>query len=297
MNDSQCSPISGQTLQLSEEEASKLAVELKHQLRCGQVPDANSSSIERMVAGLGDRRGLMRLTFAESLGVVGKAAVPALCKALDGHDNVTVRRAAAKTLTLIEDPQALPVLLKALLHDPDPVVQGSAVGAMAALGAEAVDALLGVLINPKSSSMQLGLASWGLAFVGAQAPEALREAAGSEHAEIRAAAIAALGDQIQAQGDEAARDLLIRALSDQHVDVRAEATTLLGKLHDSCWATPHLIPLLNDEAGQVRKNAAFSLMKLQASDALPALREHLQCEHEPDVTAVLRVSISQLERI
>jgi bilin biosynthesis protein len=47
----------------------------------------------------------------------------------------------------------------------------------------------------------------------------------------------------------------------------------------------------------VRKNAALSLMKLQASDALPALREHLQCEHEPDVTAVLRVSISQLERI
>lgn len=293
----QLSPISGQPLQLSEEEASQLAEELKNQLRCGAVPDANSCNIEKMVAGLGDRRGLMRLTFAESLGVVGKAAVPALCKALESHSNVTVRRAAAKTLTLIEDPQALPVLLKALLNDPDPVVQGSAVGAMAALGAEAVDGLLGVLTNPQSSAMQLGLASWGLAFVGARAPEALRKAAASEHAEIRASAIAALGDQIQAQGDDAARDLLIEALSDHHVDVRAEATTLLGKLHDSCWATPHLIPLLDDEAGQVRKNAALSLMKLQASDALPALCEHLQCEQEQDVIAVLRVAISQLERI
>ena len=42
--------------------------------------------------------------------------------------------------------------------------------------------------------MQLGLASWGLAFVGARAPEALREAARSEHPEIRTAAVAALGD-------------------------------------------------------------------------------------------------------
>lgn len=297
VNETQRSPTSGQPLQLSEVEASQLAEELKHQLRSGQVPDANSSNIAKMVAGLGDRRGLMRLTFAESLGVVGKAAVPALCKALEEHENVTVRRAAAKTLTLIEDPQALPVLLKALLHDPDPVVQGSAVGAMAAVGAEAVDGLLGVLIHPESSAMQLGLASWGLAFVGARAPEALRQAAGSEHAEIRAAAIAALGDQIQAQGDDAARLLVIKALSDHHADVRAEAATLLGKLHDSCWASPHLMPLLNDEASQVRKNAALSLMKLQARAALQALREHLQSEQEPDVKAVLKVAISQIERV
>ena len=40
------------------------------------------------------------------------------------HENVTVRRAAAKTLTLISDRSALPFLLKALLNDADPVVQG-----------------------------------------------------------------------------------------------------------------------------------------------------------------------------
>lgn len=297
MDEDQLSPISAQHLQLNEAEANQLAEELKSQLRSGKVPNTNSSSIEKMVAGLGDKRGLMRLTFAESLGVVGKAALPALCRALKEHDNVTVRRAAAKTLTLIADPQALPTLLNALLHDPDPVVQGSAVGAMAAVGADAVDGLLAVLINPDNSAMQLGLASWGLAFVGARAPEALRHAAGSDHAEIRAAAISALGDQIQAQGDDAARQLVVSALSDHHMDVRAEAAALMGKLHDPMWASPQLQPLLSDKAGQVRKNAALSLMKLEARDALPALNEQLSREEEPDVKAVLNVAISQLQRI
>ena len=100
--------------QLSEDEAAGLASELKAQLRLGVVPSDKSENIERMVAGLGDPRGLMRLTFAESLGMVGQAAVPALCRVLQQSDNVTVRRAAAKTLTLIEDPKALPVLVHAL---------------------------------------------------------------------------------------------------------------------------------------------------------------------------------------
>ena len=296
MDGGQHLPNTNQAPQLSEAEATELAAELKHQLRSGKVPDADASSIHRMVAGLGDPRGLMRLTFAESLGVIGLAAVPALCVALEHHESVTVRRAAAKTLTLIEAPQALPVLLRALLHDPDPVVQGSAVGAMAALGGDAIDALLGVLSNPTSSAMQLGLASWGLAFVGARAPQALRQAAVSEHPEIRAAAIAALGDQIQSLADDVAREIVINALRDSHIDVRAEATTLLGKLHDAPWASPQLQPLLSDPSSQVRKNAALALMKLEARDSLPLLHSQLECEAEADVRAVFKVAIDQLQR-
>ena len=117
---------SAEPVQLSEEEAEQLAQELKLQLRQGERPAGDAEAIEKMVAGLGDRRGLLRLTFAESLGTVGSAAVPALCSAMCEHENVTVRRAAAKTLTLISDRRALPFLLKALLSDADPVVQGSA---------------------------------------------------------------------------------------------------------------------------------------------------------------------------
>ena len=296
MSDLPSLSVNGQSQQLNEDEASELAKELKQQLRNGEVPAADGESIERMVAGLGDPRGLMRLTFAESLGVVGKAAVPSLCRALAEHESVTVRRAAAKTLTLIEDPRALPVLQKALLQDPDPVVQGSAVGAMAAVGEEAIDGMLEILINPSSTAMQLGLASWGLAFVGARAPESLRKAATSEHAEIRCAAIAALGDQIQALGDDAARELVENALTDAETDVRAEAATLLGKLHSPDWAVPRLEPLLSDPQGQVRKNAALSLMKLQAAGSIASLSQQLEREQQADVKAVLQLAINQLDQ-
>ena len=296
MSEHQPLSVNGQPQQLNQDEASQLAEELKQQLRRGEIPADDSSSIERMVAGLGDPRGLMRLTFAESLGVVGQAAVPSLCRALADHESVTVRRAAAKTLTLIEDPRALPVLLQALLNDPDPVVQGSAVGAMAAVGEEAIDNFLQVLINPASSAMQLGLASWGLAFVGARAPDALRKAAASDHPEIRCAAIAALGDQIQSLGDQEARGLVENALADVDTDVRAEAATLLGKLHNPDWAAPLLEPLLSDLQSQVRKNAALSLMKLQATDSQAALTTCLQKEQQDDVKAVFSLAINQLSQ-
>lgn len=296
MSEHQPLSVDGQPQQLNQDEANQLAEELKLQLRNGEIPAGDSDSIERMVAGLGDPRGLMRLTFAESLGVVGKAAVPSLCRALSEHDSVTVRRAAAKTLTLIEDPRALPVLLQALLNDPDPVVQGSAVGAMAAVGEEAIDQFLQVLIHPESTAMQLGLASWGLAFVGARAPEALRKAATSEHPEIRCAAIAALGDQIQSLDDTEAKSLVEQGLSDQDRDVRAEAATLLGKLHNPGWAAPLLEPMLMDSEGQVRKNAALSLMKLQAKSSVGALEQRLNHEDQADVQAVLKLAINQLDQ-
>ena len=108
-----------------------------------------------MVAGLGDRRSLLRSPLEASAGRHGYDA------ALHGqyeHENVTVRR---QTLTLIADQRALPYLLGALLNDVDPVVEGSAVGAMAVIGAEAVTGLLDILVDPDNSPMQTGLASWG----------------------------------------------------------------------------------------------------------------------------------------
>ena len=287
---------SAEPIQLNEEEAEQLAEELKLQLRQGERPAGDAQAIEKMVAGLGDRRGLLRLTFAESLGTVGSAAVPALCTAMCEHENVTVRRAAAKTLTLISDQSALPFLLQALVNDADPVVQGSAVGAMAVIGADAVDGLLEILVNPTNTPMQTGLASWGLSFVGARAPEALREAARSSNARIRTAAIGALGDQIQNLGDEDARQLLMDALKDEDEEVRAEASTLMGKLNDSQWALPLLLPNLNDGSSLVRKNAALSLMKLEDPTAIQALESRFNEEPDDAVKPILRLAINQLDQ-
>ena len=61
-------PAEQDQIQLSEEEASELVKELTHQLHAGDLPKADAEQIQKMVAGLGDKRGLMRLKFAESLG-------------------------------------------------------------------------------------------------------------------------------------------------------------------------------------------------------------------------------------
>ncbi len=279
---------------LSKQEATELAKELKEQLQTGSIPKADQDLIELLVAGLGDERGLLRRTFAEGLGLIGQATIPSLRKALLYNPSVTVRRAAAKTLKLVGDPSALPDLLEALINDSDPVVQGSSAGAMAIFGEKAVELLLSVLDDPKSSTLQCGLASWGLAFVGAEAPNAILKATESNNELIRAAAIAALGEQIHSFDDLAAREVLLKALDDPVANVRAEATTLIGQLNEPDWAKPYLISKLIDSSAQVRKNAALSLMKSNRPESINELREIESKETDQDVLAILRLAINQL---
>ncbi len=287
-------PNTSREIQLNEEEASQLAETLKEQLREGKTPSADEEQIKKMIAGLGDPRGLLRRTFAESLGAAGAVTLPALKAALLSHPNVTVRRAAAKTLRLVGDPRALPHLLEALINDPDPVVQGSSAGAMAVFGEDAVGLLEKVLTNPKSTALQCGLASWGLSFVGAEAPTALLKAAASNHPSVRAAAIAALGDQIHSCDDKQAKILLLKALEDPISDVRIEAAILLGKLNNPQWAYQLLLIRLNDENSQVRKNAALSIMKLHIIKAIGPLIVRLKIESDQEVIKIITLAIKQL---
>ena len=285
-----------QNLELSTEEAQSLAESLQQQLSDGCLVDTDQESINRMIAGLGDNRGKLRLTFAKSLGSVGEAALPALCLALRNHSNVIVRRAAAKTLNIIGSADALPYLYEAFIKDEDPVVQGSSAGAMATIGPPAIGTILKILNDPNCTPFQIGLANLGLSFIGSKAPEALRDAARSEHAEIRVAAISALGDQIQSLQDIEAKELLVSSLKDVNQEVRAEAATLLGKLQDPEEATPLLCSSLEDICPQVRKNAALSLMKLEAQDALVALKRAQGIEQNNDVKAVFAVAINQIDQ-
>ena len=283
-------------IQLSEEEALDLATHLKEKLKAGLPIDADPESIAAMVAGLGDPRGLLRLRFADSLGSVGKVAVPALCQAMLLSDQVTVRRAAAKTLTLISDPNSLPALVDALMNDEDSVVQGSAMGAMAAIGTEAVAPILGILRKPETSEMQIGLANWALAFIGDRAPEALRDAAESDDPNVRKAAISALGSQIQSLDAQQDRDLLCRALSDSCSEIRSEAVTLIGNLEDPEWGESFLVKALSDSDSWVRKNSALSLMKLECTASIPTLVQSSECETDPVVGRVMQLAIDRLRQ-
>ena len=282
--------------QLSQEEALDLANHLKEKLRAGLPIDADPESIATMVAGLGDPRGLLRRQISEGLGSIGKAAVPALCQAMRCSDQVTVRRAAAKTLTLIADRNSLPDLLTTFLTDTDSVVQGSTMGAMASMGEESIGAILSIIENPESTEMQIGLANWALTLIGDRAPEVLKNSLSSDNSKVRKAAISALGSQIQSLNSQEDRDMLQQALSDSCAEIRSEAVILLGNLEDSEWALPLLSPALSDSDSWVRKNTALSLMKLGCSSSIPTLLTQLEFESDPVVSKVLQLAVDRLQK-
>ena len=282
--------------QLSQEEALDLANHLKEKLRAGSPIEADPDSIAIMVAALGDPRGLLRRQISEGLGSIGEAAVPALCQAMRRSDQVTVRRAAAKTLALIADRNSLPDLLATFLTDTDSVVQGSSMGAMASMGEDSIGAILSIVENPESTEMQIGLANWALTLIGDRAPEVLRGAISSENSKVRKAAISALGSQIQSLNSQQDRDLLQQALHDTCAEIRSEAVILLGNLEDSEWALPLLSPALSDQDSWVRKNTALSLMKLGCSSSIPNLQTQLESESDSVVRKVLQLAVDRLQQ-
>ena len=279
---------------LTEQEALELAEVLKQKLVDQETPSSDQTSIKQMVAGLGDQRGALRLTFAQSLGNVGEAAIPYLCDAMKNNPNVIIRRASAKTLNLIGSEQALPNLIEAFKTDPDPVVQGSSAGAMATIGVPAIEDLLKILTEPDCTAFQVGLINLALSFIGSKAPDALNNATQSENIEIRIAAITVLAEQIQSGRYQAASKTLLKALSDQSSEVRAEAATMVGKTLEPEDASHKLCELLSDESVQVRKNASLALMKMEAEEAIGPLKNAEAIEKDDQVKSVMNVAIKVL---
>jgi bilin biosynthesis protein len=283
--------------ELTEQEAYELAEELKLKLAEQITPSTDQESIKKMVAGLGDPRGGLRLTFAQSLGSVGTAAIPILCDALKNHPNVLIRRASAKTLNIIGSEIALPNLIEAFRTDDDPVVQGSSAGAMATIGEPAIESLLEILTDRNCSAFQVGLINLALSFAGSKAPDAFNQAVQSENTEIRIAAITALAEQVHSETNDQAKALLIRSLKDDSSEVRAEAATIVGKTLEPEDITNELCQLLKDQNTQVRKNTALALMKMDAFESINQLNEAISSEKDDKVKAVLKVALNQLVTI
>lgn len=288
------SPQNGQIL--SHEETDELLARINQQLTNGTFNHQDQQLIRQMVECLGDTRGLVRLGFAEALGVVGKPAVDILIEALLHHSNEVVRRAAGKTLTLIEDPVAVPHLIHALLHDRDTVVQASAIGALARIGTPSVKPLLEVLASPNSSESNKGHAAWGLAFIGAQAKDQLYEAYNSDSPEVRAAVVGAIAKVAEEDHhDTQSLDLLVNALQDNVTDVRSEAAAVLGNLKYQP-AIPILLELLHHPEPQTRKSAALSLMKIGDRHSLAALQTALKQESDSNTQKAIALAVSLLQK-
>ena len=162
-------PISDKELARQQADNDAFILRVNEDIALETFDPSHSETMEKLVAGLGDQRGVVRLRFAETLGDIGEPATPYLVTALSEHEDVVIRRAAAKTLTLIADPSAVPALYHAFLHDEDTVVNGSSVGALARTGEAAAPVLLEALASEGISESAKGHAAWALAFMGAEA--------------------------------------------------------------------------------------------------------------------------------
>jgi bilin biosynthesis protein len=258
-------------------------------------PTFNPTTLAQLVEAMGDTRGMTRLRIATMLSEIGAPATPFLLAALANHPNVVVRRASAKTLTLIADPNTVPQMLQALLTDPDTVVKGSSVGAMARIGAPAVGPLLEILGNADRPEEMKGHAAWALAFIGAEAKELLYPAIHSDSPAVRGAVVGAIAKVAQEEPKADLFDLLVNALADPDGNVRCEAAAALGNLAYQP-AQPELIAMLEHTESETRKAGALALMKLGDASAIALLQSHLTRESDASLHPVLKLAISQLEK-
>jgi len=271
-----------------------LVEKVNDQISFGTFDDSDSQILEQLVEGLGDPRGLVRLRFAETLGEIGEAATPFLMQSLANHPNVVLRRAAAKTLTIIGDPIAVPTLLNSFLNDPDTVVRSSAAGALAKTGEASVPALLEILGDDSKSQDIKGHAAWALSFIGSEGADYLYKALDSASLDVRCAVIGAIGHVAQEQSDEKSCNLLVSALTDPEAIIRAEAATALAQVNYPPALT-HLILALQDVDLDVRKAAVNSLGKMGNALALEALQNLLD-DREQVIKVLAKIAIAQIHR-
>ncbi|MGB8702366.1 MAG: HEAT repeat domain-containing protein [Thermosynechococcaceae cyanobacterium] len=271
-----------------------LVQQVSEQITLDCFDPTNQPVLRRLVEGLGDPRGLVRLRFAETLGEIGESATPFLEEALLHHENVVLRRAAAKTLTLIADASAVPTLLHSFLHDEDTVVRSSSAGALARTGEAAVPALLNILASTDQPEDIKGHAAWALAFIGSEAADYLYQALNSTSLDVRCAVIGALGHVAQEQSDEKSCNLLVSALTDLEPLIRTEAAAALGQVNYPP-AVPHLILAAQDADLDVKKAAINSLGKIGDRTALEPLQAFLNNEQEV-IRVLAKLAIAQIER-
>jgi bilin biosynthesis protein len=266
---------------------------VEEQITLETLDRSDQQLLQQLVEGLGDPRGLTRLRFAETLGEIGEPATPLLRNALANHFNVVVRRAAAKTLTIIGDASAVPTLLHSFLNDEDTVVRSSSAGALARTGEAAVPALLDILASKEQPEDTKGHAAWALAFIGSEAAEHLYNALNSDSIDVRCAVIGAIAHVAQEQGDEKSCSILVSALTDPEVIIRTEAASAFAQVNYPP-AIPHLILATKDADLEVRKAAVSSLGKLGGQPEIESLRAALQ-DSETVVQVLAKLAIAQIE--
>ncbi|MGD1854797.1 MAG: HEAT repeat domain-containing protein [Leptolyngbyaceae cyanobacterium] len=273
----------------------RLVQQVNEQIDLLSFDESDQDTLRQLVESFSDKRGMTRLRIAETLGQIGEPATPVLMDGLAHHSNEVVRRACAKTLTLIADPTAIPTLVHSFLNDSDTVVQGSSVGALARTGRLAAPELLKILEDSSHPETIKGHAAWALAFMGSEAKDLLLQALSSESEAVRAAVVGAIAKVAQEEASPENFDILINALHDPAEVVRCEAAAVLGTLaHQPALAS--LQPLLDHPSVGTRKAAILAIMKIGQPDTLEILKTAMAKETDESLQPIFNLAISQLQK-
>jgi HEAT repeat protein/beta-lactamase regulating signal transducer with metallopeptidase domain len=203
-------------------------------------------------------------------------AVPALIVALKDGD-VEVRRAAAQSLSNLEDPRAIPALIEAL-RDADAEVRSCAASGLGQFeDKRAVPGLVALLKDSNKDVRHAALSSLG-SFRDQVPTEAIVTALGDTDADIKVAALnlaAACDCDEEKPADPRIVQAVVGLLGNPNTDVRSEAIVALRSLGLK-EAPAGLMAASKDKNPEVRQHVAEALGSIQDPRAVPALRELLR---------------------
>jgi HEAT repeat protein len=269
----------------------------------GPGPEGKAA-VPALIKALEDEKWPVRAMAAECLGRVGPeagAAVPALLKLLK-DDKSQVRGDAAEAVGRIgggAKPEAAIAALSDLLLKEDRFTGNHSAWALTELGEPGIAALVQALESAKPGARRYAVIALQEVGLGAKAAvPALIKALEHEDARLHSPAAYSLGRMGPAA--KAALPALTKALRDSDPHVRINAADALRRIDDSSAGAPALIEVCKDASPSNRCTAAMVLADFgpAAKDAVPALLELLKDSdpYIPSYAAFALWKVAQHER-
>jgi HEAT repeat protein len=243
-----------------------------------------------LLASLDDPNPGVRAAAARTIGLIGdRAAVPVLLAHLQRDTDILAGEQIGEAIGRLGDQSAVHALLETLGNENE-AIQSRSAYALGLLGSqEAVPLLARTLETAKPMAQRR--AAEALAAVGTpQAIDALQAPlANPQTTSARNAAMIGLEEA----GDRAV-DSLAQALSNENAVLRMSAAEMLGWLQAG-RATPELSRALADPDANVRVQAGWSLSEIGSSEARQALASALRSESDPGVRQVYLSALALTE--